>query len=205
MTEQQRRRIGITGVVVGAVVLGLGSLAAHFTGLSPVNDIGQEIYPNIPRCAWFESDPAACWFIPTSAQLVAFVGSQILMGAVVVGWLWGRPLTWAGATMAAFLFTIEVILLFGVVPNQWLALTQGVWEWTEQRVAFTIPSWLVLNNTVEISFGTIKDAVAGGYSAGLLGAIAVGAYQLQERSKKGAQPKPTVLSTYGRPVVKGDR
>lgn len=205
MTDRRRLRIGITGVVVGVVLVTLGSLAAHFTGLSPTNDIGQEIYPHIPRCAWFESDPLSCWFLPTSSQLIAFIGSQILIGAVVFGWLWGRPLTWAGATLGAFLFTLEALLLFGVVPNQWLTLTQGTWEWTEQRVAFTIPEWLVLNNRVDISFGVIKDAIAGGYSAAVLGATAFIAYRLQEGAKRGDQPKPQVLSTYGRPVVKGDR
>lgn len=205
MTEQQRLRIGVTGIIIGAVVLGVGAFAAHFTGLSPTNDIGQEIYPHIPRCAWFESNPLACWVIPTSFQIIAIIGSQIIVAAIVVGWIWDRRLTWALATLAAFLFTLEALLLFGVVPNQWLALTQGTWEWTEQRVALTIPRWLVLNNDVSISFGVLKDAIAGGYSAGLLGAVAVGAYQLQERAKKADQPKPTVLSTYGRPLIKGER
>ena len=205
MTEQQRRKWGIVGVVVGSLMLVVGVLAAHFTGLPELDSIGREIHPSIPRCAPFEDDPNACWMLPTASQGLALLGSQIAMLGIVVGWIWERKLTWALATVGAFLFTLEMLILFGVVPNQWLNLTQGTFEWTEQKVAFTIPKWLVLNNNVSISYGVIKDAVAGGYAAGVLGAVAVGAYQLQERAKKAGQPRPPVFSEYGRPVVRGGR
>ena len=203
--ERSRLRLGIVGVVIGALLFLVGILVAHFTGLSPRNNVGQEIYPHIPRCAWFEGNPQKCWVLPTSGQIIALVGSQVFLAAMFFGWIFERPLTWARATMAAFMATLELIILFGIVPNQWLGLTQGTFEWSEQKVAFTLPSWLVLNNTVSISYGVIKDAVSGGYAAGLLGGIVVGAYKLQERAKHGGQPKPQVMSTYGRPIVKGSR
>ena len=56
-------------------------------------------------------------------------------------------------------------------------------------------------------YGVIKDAISGGYSAVLLGAVVVTAYQLQERAKRQktpSKPEPQ-LSTYGRPLVKGGR
>ena len=143
--------------------------------------------------------------IPTLGQSIAFLGSQLLMGGIVLGFIWKRHLTWALATLAAMIFTIEMLLLFGVVPNQWLALTQGNFEWTSQKIWFTLPEWLVLNNDVSISFGVVKDAVSGGYSAVLLGVIAVTIYQLQERAKKADVPKPDPVSPYGRPLVKGGR
>ena len=77
--------------------------------------------------------------------------------------------------MAAAIFTLEMLILFGMVPNQWLALTQGTFEWTSQNIAFTLPSWMMLGNEVSVSFAVIKDVVVGGYSATLLGAVAVGA------------------------------
>ena len=79
------------------------------------------------------------------------IGSQILLGAIVFGWILGKALTWARATVAAAIFTLEMLILFGVVPNQWLALTQGTFEWTAQKIAFTLPSWLMLGNEVSIS------------------------------------------------------
>ena len=206
MTEQQRVRIGVIGVGAGLALLAFGILMAHFTGLAATNSVGVEQYPHIPRCVGLSLDKDfGCWMLPTLGQSVAFAGSQIFFAAIFVGWIWKRQMTWAVATVAALIFTIEMLILFGVVPNQWLALTQGNFEWTGQKIWFTLPKWLVLNNDVSISFGVVKDAVSGGYSAVLLGAIAVTMYKVQEMGKKAGQPKPQPISPYGRPVVKGSR
>jgi hypothetical protein len=202
VTERLRKRLGITGVALGVAMLGVGVAIAHFSGLPETNAVGREIYPHIPRCAWFETG-GSCWVIPTSGQVVAVGGSQLLFAGVVVGWILDRPLTWARAPVAALLTTVEMIVLFGVVPNQWLSLTQGTFEWTAQKTAFTLPRWLMLNNEVGISYGAIKDIVSGGYSAVMLGLIAVTAYQLQERGKRRGAPAPAKVSSYGRPIVKG--
>jgi len=204
--DQRRFKIGVAGFGAGLALLVFGILVAHFTGLSETNNVGQEIYPHIPRCLPFES-AGSCWIIPTTGQLIGLLGSQILMGAILYGWILGKPLTWATATVAAAIFTLEMLILFGVVPNQWLSLTQGTFEWTSQKVAFTLPSWLMLGNEVGISYAVIKDLVAGGYSAGLLGAVAVGTYQVQERAKRrGSAPVPPPrLSSFGRTIVKGER
>jgi hypothetical protein len=206
-----RKRIGISGVVVGLGLLLVGSLSAHFTGLPETNSLGQEIYPHVPRCAWFEPvlTDGACWVIPTSMQLLAVIGSQLLFAGIVLGWIIGKPLTWARATAGALIFTVEMLIIFGIVPNQFLALTQGTFEWTGQKIAFTLPTWLMLNNEVQISYGVIKDIIAGGYAATMLGVVAVTAYQLQERAKKrearDAGLTPAEVSTFGRPLVKGER
>ncbi|HSR14742.1 MAG TPA: hypothetical protein VLL51_03275 [Gemmatimonadales bacterium] len=205
MTEQQRVRIGIAGIGAGLALLTLGILIAHFTGLAETDAVGREIYPHIPRCMPWENEAATCWMLPTAGQAIGLVGSQLLLGGIVVGWILGRPLTWVRAAVGAFLFTVEAIILFGVVPNQWLTLAQGTFEWTQQKIAFTLPTWLTLNNEVSISYGTIKDIVSGGYSATMLGLIAVAAYQLQERAKRKDQPPPLRVSAYGRPMVKGGR
>lgn len=204
MTDAQRQRYGVIGLVAGAVIFFVGVFAAHFTGLPDTNAVGQELYPHIPRCFWFETT-RPCWVLPTTAQLTALLGSQIAIGAIVFGWIWKRTLTWAKAAVGAFLFTLELIVLLGVVPNEFLALAQGTLAWTEQKVVLTIPRWLLLNNDVSLTYGVLKDIVAAGYSTTVLIGVALGAYQLQERAKRGEQPKPTVVSSYGRPVVKGER
>ena len=193
--EGTRTRLGITAIIAGTVLFTAGIFAAHFTGLPAENNLGVEIYPDIPRG----------WQVVIGSQLVALVGSQIAMAGIAFGYLWLRPMTWARATVGAMLVTLEMLILFGIVPNEWLNLTQGTFEWTSQKIAFEIPSWLMLNNEVAVSFGAIKDAVSGGYSAGVLGLIIVAVYQYQERMKRfGSETKPQPVSTYGRPVVKGD-
>lgn len=194
MDDRTKRRLGIAGVVVGSAILMAGVLVAHFTGLAAEDNLGREIYPAIPRG----------WGWVLLGQLTALAGSQVLMAGIVLGWLWERPMTWARATVGAMVFTVEMIVLFGIVPNEWLGLTQGTFEWTSQRVAITIPRWLVLNNEVAISFGAIKDAVSGGYAATVLGAVLVAVYKYQEFQKKGGRTaRPQPVSTYGRPIVKG--
>jgi hypothetical protein len=204
VSEQTRKRVGWTGVGAGLVLFVAGAIAAHFTGLAATDSLGRELYPGIPRCAWFE-EAGSCWVIPTSMQLLAFLGSQLAVAGILIGWIVGRPLTWARATVGAMLTTLEAIVLFGIVPNQFLSLAQGVWQWTYQKEWVTLPEWLFLNNRVSISFGVLKDIISGTYSAVLLGAVAVGAYRLQERAKRARRPQPQPVSNYGRPLVKGGR
>lgn len=203
MSERLKKRLGISGVVVGSVLLVGGTVLAHLMGLPLRDAVGQEIYPAIPRCAWFEGEVASCWVLPTLAQSTAFIGSQILMAGIVIGWIFDRPMTWALATVAAFLFTVEMIVIFGIVPNEMLAIAQGTLEWTDQKIAFTIPPWLVLNNEVSLSYGVLTDMIVAGYSTTMLIVVIVGAYQLQEWNKRRGQPKPPTTSLYGRPVIKG--
>jgi len=114
-------------------------------------------------------------------------------------------MTWARATVGAFLFTLEMLILLGIVANEWLGLAQGTLAWTEQKTLITIPRWLILNNEVHISLGVVKDMLVAGYSTTVLIAVAVGAYRLQERANKPPEAKPQVVSGYGRPMIKGER
>lgn len=204
MSDRLRKRLGIIGVVAGSVLLIGGTLMAHFTALSTTDAIGQQIYPGIPRCLWFE-DAGSCWVLPTLSKATAFLGSQVLMAGIVIGWIFDRKMTWALATLGAFLFTLEVIILFGIVPNEMLALFQGTLEWSSRKIFLTIPPWLVLNNTVQISYDTLKDLVVAGYATTMLVLFMVVPYQVQERMKRRGESKPPTTSLYGRPVVRGSR
>ncbi len=205
MTDEKRRRIGVIAVVVGLVLLVVGTLIAHFTNLPLIDSVGRPIYSWIPRCVFFESNPQTCWVLPMTGGAIAVLGSQIAMAGIVFGWIYGRKLTWALATVGAFLFTLEMIILLGIVPNQWLALAQGTLDWSERKIVFTIPKWLVLNNTVALSYGTLKDLITAGYSTTVLAAVIVGAYRWQERGKRAARPAPARSSLWGRPVTKGGK
>ena len=137
-------------MIGGAVIFVVGFMAAHFVGLPGVNTVGQEIYPHVPRG----------WPWEIGAKLVALVGSQILLAGIVAVWIWDLPMTWARASVGAAIFTLETIVFMAIIPNEWLGLTQGEFAWTSQKVAFTLPSWLVLNNEVSVSYGAIKDIVS---------------------------------------------
>ncbi len=205
MTEDKRRKVGVIGVVIGFLLLAVGVAVAHFTALPALDSVGRPIYSWIPRCVFFESADN-CWVLPITGGAIAVLGSQIGMAAIVYGWIYGRKLTWALATVGAFLFTLEMLILFGVVPNQFLNLAQGTLDWSERKILITIPRWLVLNNDLAISYGTLKEIISAGYSTTVLAAIAVIAYRWQERDKRTARKAAvSVTSPFGRPVVKGSK
>jgi len=189
-------RIGIAAIVVGIVTSVVGALWAHFTGLDLENSLGAEIYPAIPRG----------WQWQLIGQAVSLGGGLLVLGGATLAFLYKREMTWARAALGASLFTALMIILFGVIPNQWLTLTQATLEWTPQKVVVTLPPWLTLNNEVSISYAALKDAISGGYVVTVLGAIAVAMYQWQERSKRAASgPPPQRVSSYGRPLTRVER
>ena len=184
MREQRRLRIGVAGVGIGLILLIVGVLMAHFTGLPETNDLGRDIYPHIPRCLSIEN-ANACWVLPTTGQFIGFIGSQILLAAIAYGWILGRPLTWAGATVGAMILTLELIILFGIIPNQWLILTGDT-----------------------LDGGVIGTVGLAGYGAVMLGVITFGAYRLRaqaERLPTNEPPQTPKLSHYGRTLIKGER
>ena len=178
---------------MGAVTTVVGFMFSHFTGLDELDNLGREIYPSIPRG----------WYWELLGQTVSVGGVLMVIGGLTLAFLFRREMTWARASLGAMLFSALMMIIYGVVPNQWLSLTQGELEWTSARIAVTIPKALVLNNDVSISLAAIKDAVVGGYVAVVTGAIAVAMYQWQEREKKRKSgPPPQPVSAYGRPVTR---
>ena len=189
-------RIGIGAIVIGVVTSLVGSLWAHFTGLPDMNSVGAEIYPAIPRG----------WGWVMIGQVVSLSGAVLAMGGAALAFLYEREVTWARASIGAALFTALTMILFGIIPNQWLTLTQATFAWTPQTIAFTIPEWLLLNNEVSISYAVIKDVVSGTYSVVVLGAVLVGMYLWQGRAMKAEKaPPPDPVSAYGRPLTKVER
>jgi hypothetical protein len=187
------RLIGVGLVGAGLVAVIVGALVAHFTSLPDRNAFDVEIYPAIPRG----------WLWTLVGQIVSVSGGLMFIAGAALGFLYKRELTWARAAVGAALFTATMIILFGIVPNQWLTLTQAVWEWTPQKIILTIPKPLALNNEVRVSAAVLKDAIAGGYAVVVTGAIAVTMYQWQERAKRvETAPPPAPVSSYGRPITK---
>ncbi len=193
MTDRKRRLIGIGGLLAGFLIFAVGIVVAHFTNLPKEDTLGNDVLPWIPRG----------WQLYTLGQLTAVAGSQVMIVAAVYGWLWDKPLTWVRAGIAALLGWIELVIFFGIIPSEMLNLAQGPLGWTS-RTAFTIPSWLVLNNEVSISYATIKDALVAGYYTNAFIVLIVGIYMAQEWIKKRDEGQVvTKISPYGRPLTKG--
>lgn len=189
-------RIGIAAIVVGITISIAGALWAHFSGLPRENNLGAEIYPFMPRG----------WGWVLLAQITSLTGALIAMAGTTLAFLYGRTMTWARASLGAALFVTLTMILFGIVPNEWLTLSQSTFAWTPQKIAFTLPKFLTLNNEVAISYAVIKDAVAQGIVVGSLVGIAGAMYWWQGREIRAAKaPPPEPVSRYGRPLTKVER
>ena len=192
--------LGVAAMVVGSALAIAGALWAHFTGLSEVDDLGREIYPSIPRG----------WFWVLIGQLVSLGGVLLLMAGTTLAFLYDRKLTWARSAIGALLFTALMIILFGVIPNEWLTYTQAEWEWTSQKIWIRIPTDLIGGNELNISAAAFKDIIVGTYVLIATGAVAAAMISWQKRdeiianrNKKRAAKKS--VSTYGRPLQKVER
>ena len=209
MAEQRDKNFvrGNIALAVGLVLALVGSLWAHFTGLPEVDDVGRTLYSHIPR-GW-------PWVL--LGQLVSLGGILIAMAGIALAYLYEKKLTWARASVGALLVTGLMMILYGVVPNEWLTYTQAEWEWTDQKLWIgtsetawlRFPSALIGGNEVNISASAMKDIISGTYVAVITGVIAVVMIGWQKRDElmakrdaKKAAKKAT--SVYGRPLQKVD-
>lgn len=185
--------IGMAAIALGGIAAIAGALVAHFTGLDEVDGLGRDIYPSIPRG----------WVYETIGQIISLTGVLVMLAGICLAFLYRREMTWARASIGAAVFVSVAMILFGIIPNEWLTLTQSTLEWTPQNIALTIPPALVLNNQVDISYAAIKDIVSGTYSIVVLGGVIVAMYWWQENEKKRREgPPPEPVSDYGRPLTK---
>lgn len=191
MNERKRLVFGYLAVVAGLVVMLAGSVVVHMAEAPEFDALGRELYPLVPRG----------WVVYTAAQTVALGGVLIAMAGVWFAHIHLRKLTWNTAMLGAVLFSGLMLIIFAVIPNQFLTLAQSTLEWTPQKIFVTIPPFLVLGNDVSISYAALKDMISAGYATTMLIAIPIIMYQIQERSKKAKKtPPPTPVSDYGRPL-----
>lgn len=189
---RERRNLitGIALIAIGLVVALGASFVVHMVESPEFDELGRALYPNVPRG----------WVIATVAQMLALGGVLMSMAGIAFGWIHGRPLTWARAMLGAILFTGLMFILFAIIPNQFLTLTQATLEWTPQKIFFTFPSFIVLNNDISISYAALKDMISAGYATAMLFLVPIVMYQWQGRGMKADKPKPTTVSNYGRPM-----
>ena len=199
-------RVGVLLIVAGSVLALVGAIAVHLIGLPKLNDFGVELYPAVPRG----------WFPNLIAQIVSLTGVLIAMAGAALAFLYQRELTWARATIGAFLFTALMMILFGVIPNEFLTLTQSTLDWSGLKIVLgacsqtdspvCIPEFLTLGNPVSISAAAVKDLIGQGYILTVTAAIVITMIKWQDYQKKLAEEGPVEeFSKYGRPVTKVER
>jgi hypothetical protein len=193
VTNGKKLAIGLAAIVIGAFVVIAASLFVHAAESPTTDAVGNELYSWVPRG----------WFPATLGQLVAIGGIFMILGGATFAFVYDRPFTWARAAIGAWLFTAMALVVFAVIPNQWVALTQSSLEWTPQKILVTIPPALVLGNEVSVSYAALQQMIVGGYPVVMLGLIAMVMVQWQKRTRAIEKPKPTPVSAFGRPMQDG--
>jgi hypothetical protein len=201
LTDRQRFRYGGGALVVGLLLMVVGVIFVHIYG-RPAEDI-----PTVQPFEWMFTSVSTenhHWF-KGIGYLVVFAASQLVLAGAALTWVLNQRMTWARAMFAAFLTWMELVVVFGIVPSEWLNFSQTDLDWSFQNAWFDIPPALVLGNEVTISFGAVKDAISGGYNVTMLVLAGIFAYKIQDVGKppaKSAAAEKETVSPYGRPLVK---
>lgn len=201
LSDERRIRLGWLLLLAGSVVLVVAVWWIHYSSFARTTVIDGQTVPLVVD--YFNWVPRG-WYWKALGYLAAFGASQMLLLGAAMAFVIGRPMTWARAGFTAFLTWIELVLIFGIVPSEWLSLSQTDLDWSPQKIFVTIPSWVVLGNEVAISYAALKDIISGGYHVTVLGGAIVFAYKIQDFGKpRKAKEKPHAVSPYGRPLVSG--
>ena len=186
---KNRYKIGQALIVMGVGGITIGVIIAHFAG-----------FPKGEVIEYFNWMPRG-WLMQTIGQFLAFSAGQLfLLGLALLAWQ-DTPMTWARAASLALLSWIQLTLIFVVFPSEWLNLSQGPLEWTNQREFIKFPPILFLGNEISLSLGALKDIIQLGISQGFLVAVIVGGYLIQDLNNAKERGK-TRISDYGKTVVK---
>ena len=202
LSDSTRRKAGWALLLLGTGLLVVGVLWIHFSSLSPTVMVdGVEVPLVVDYFDWW---PRGVWW-QGAGYLVVFAASQMMIGGAVLLWVLNQRMTWSRAVFTAYLTWLELVIIFGMVPSEWLNFAQTDLDWSSQRVALVVPPILVLGNNVEITYAVLKDSISMGYHLVMLGVAAVFALEVQKirKGRPASAEKPEKKSPYGRPLVKG--
>lgn len=201
MSDKQRVRLGAGLLGVGALLLAVSVVFLHYSSLPEEEFVdGQWVPVVVDYLNWVPRG----WLPKGLSYLVIFGASQMVIAGAAMVWVLNQRITWSRAAFAAFLTWAEFVMLWGIVPSEWLNFAQTDLDWGPTKTALALPSWLVLGNEVNISMAVIKDAISGGYYMVTLGVAIVFAYKLQGIHTDRPKEAPELVSPYGHPLVKGE-
>ncbi|MDH3540027.1 MAG: hypothetical protein OEP52_08540 [Acidimicrobiia bacterium] len=197
LDDKQRSLFGSISMTLGIGAVTVGVLWAHYANFSVESDV-DTFLSLVPRG----------WWSVTIGQIVAVGGSQMIVLGALMLFVIHKKMTWARAGLTTFIAWFELLLVYGIIPSEWLNLTQGPLGWTSQKdIPFIspLPKWLVLNNEVSLSLAVLKDAISGAYHMVVLAGGIWFAYKVQDFGKGQPAAEAPATSPYGRPLVKGSR
>lgn len=145
--------------------------------------------------------------------MVALVTSIVITGLMVGMIFWygnRRPIdsktTWGEAMIgSAFIFML-LMMVFGVVPDRWVRLTDNEWGWSNEAFLFTegqlIDGDPITFPPFRMDKKKLSDLVVVVQHLAALAIMPPIVLWWQKRGQKGPAAEP--VSDFGRPLVKGN-
>ena len=143
------------------------------------------------------------------AALITSIVITTLMIAGVIGYGKRRPIdrqtSWGEAMLgSAFVFML-LLMVFGVVPDRWVRLTDNEWGWSVEKMLFTEGQFIDGNPItfppMRMDLKKVSDVVVVIQHIVALVGLPVLWMWWQKRDQKKAVAEP--VSDFGRPLVKG--
>ncbi len=132
------------------------------------------------------------------ALIVALVATIAMTGGVI-GYSRlrpaDRPTTWGEAMIGATYIFMLFVLLFGILPDQFIDYADNDLKWTNEKFLFTQDSIMPFR----MDYQKLRDLIVVVEHLVALGAIPVVAVNWQ---KRGERVGPSTTSDFGRPLVK---
>ena len=106
-----------------------------------------------------------------------------------------RPTTWGEAMVGSVFIFMLFVLLFGILPDQWIDYADNDLAWTNEKFVFTEASVMPFR----MDYQKVRDLVVVVEHLVALTIIPIGAVMWQ---KRGERTGPITTSDFGRPLVK---
>ena len=155
--------------------------------------------------------------------MVGFIASLIITGLLIAPILWqarrrapGQPLTWGEAFIACTVLFALMLMIYGIVPDQFLRWADGDLAWRSDKIGIPMGPFpgggsdnLLFDKGIEfggrgriiVTAQTVRDVIVAGMYIVFLVAQIIGWLWWQNRGKK--QPKAAIeTSAYGRPLLR---
>ena len=140
------------------------------------------------------------------ALLVSLAITAVMVGVVVLfarRRAPGAPLTWGEAFVAGTFVFALMLMLYGIVPNQWLLWADNELGWRSDKL-FLGEDGINFGGRgrILISYQVFRDVIAAGIYVVFLGAQFYVWTWWQKRGRRAAAAGELGSSAYGRPIVK---
>ncbi len=116
-----------------------------------------------------------------------------------------RPTTWGEAMVGAVFVFMVLLLLFGIVPDRWVRLTDNEWGWSVERFLFTEGQFLTSPVTfppTRMDLKKLSDLVVVIEHLAAIGGLLVLWRWWQKRDQEKITAEP--VSDFGRPLIPGN-